>query len=182
IVDSATAAEKIGEPYEKEGYGIVTVHRHENIKSRKRMEKIVKIIEKSPRELIFPLHDNTRDALEKYGLLHRIQESDTVTIHELIDYPDFINMLKNADILYTDGGSMQEESLMYHVPCVILRNRTERKEGLATGINYLSKFEVEETRKKAEELVKKEKKDYKNPYGEPGVSKRIVDRLEEKLP
>jgi len=181
IIDSTKEAEKIGEEYAKEEYGIVTIHRHENIQSQKRMKKIIEILEESPRNLIFPLHDNTKAELEKYGLMDRIAQNDKIEIVDLVDYPEFINMIKGADILYTDGGSIQEESLIYNVPCIILRERTERKEGVREGINYLSKFEVSETIEKASELVKKDFQQASNPYGDPGVAERVVEKLEENL-
>lgn len=181
VVDSAREAEKIGETYDRENYGIVTIHRHENIGSKDRMEKIISILEESPRDLIFPLHDNTRSALQEHGLLERIQENDEIQIMDLIDYPDFINMIKGADILYTDGGSIQEESLIYQIPCIVLRTRTERKEGIDKGINYLSAFNVQRTSEKAAELVEKDFDNFPNPYGSPGVTKKIVEKLETDL-
>lgn len=177
IVDSAKEAEEIGNNFEKSNYGLVTIHRHENIGSEKRMKKIVSILEESPLELIFPLHDNTRAALENYGLLEKIEENEKIQIMDLVDYPDFINMIKSADILYTDGGSIQEESLIYNVPCIVLRNRTERKEGIETGINYLSKFDVSKTSERAREMVNQTFDDFENPYGESGVSDKVIEKL-----
>jgi UDP-N-acetylglucosamine 2-epimerase (non-hydrolysing) len=160
-----------------EDYGVVTLHRHENINSRKRLHKIIEILENSPRPLYFPLHDNTKHKLEQMGLLHRIEESETIETHELMEYPEFIQFLSQADIIYTDGGSIQEESIILNIPCVILRNITERKEGIQNEINYLSKFKVRDTIKEAQKMVKKEY-NVENPYGRPGVAKRIVEKLE----
>lgn len=181
IVDSAREAERMGSHYEKENYGLVTIHRHENIQSKKRMKKIIRILEESPRDLVFPLHDNTKAAFREHGLMRRIEENENIEVVDLVDYPDFINMIKDADILYTDGGSIQEESLIYKVPCIILRNRTERKEGLETGLNYLSKFDVSSTVEKAEEMADKDFNDISNPYGSQGVSEEILRKLEQEI-
>jgi len=74
---------------------------------------------------------------------------------------------------------MQEESLIFKKPCIILRMATERQEGLETNFQFLSKLNVEETNKKIEEYLspKFKIKPFKNPYGEEGVSKKIVDEL-----
>jgi UDP-N-acetylglucosamine 2-epimerase (non-hydrolysing) len=169
----------MGSPPNMENYGLVTIHRHENIRSRKRLEKIIAILKQSPRKLYFPLHDNTRAALADYGLLAELESTDKIKLGGLEEYPAFLNLLSHADILYTDGGSIQEESLLFKVPCILLRSKTERIEGLKTEINYLSQFKVEETVKKAAEMVENDFNHVRNPYGDPGVSRKIVSNLED---
>lgn len=178
VVDSVERALAIGDYHGREDeYGIVTVHRHENISSPERMEKIVSILEESPMELLFPLHDNTRATMEEYGLMERLEEA--VEVIDLVDYPEFLHLLRDAELVYTDGGSIQEESLIFGVPCVLLRQRTERQEGLETGIQYLSGLDVDATVEAARALLEKEVPDYTNPYGDVGVSEKIVSHLEE---
>lgn len=177
VVDSVERALEIGKDHGREDeYGIVTVHRHENISSPDRMEKIVSILEESPVELLFPLHDNTRATLEDHGLMERLE--DAVEVIDLVEYPEFLHLLQDAELVYTDGGSIQEESLVFGVPCVLLRERTERQEGLDTGIQYLSDLDVDATVEAARALLEKEVPDYTNPYGDVGVSGRLVERLE----
>jgi UDP-N-acetylglucosamine 2-epimerase len=74
---------------------------------------------------------------------------------------------------------MQEESLIFKKPCIVLRNATERQEGLNTNFQSLSKLDVEKTKEKIKEYTSKDFKikPYKNPYGEKGVSKKIVEVL-----
>ena len=71
---------------------------------------------------------------------------------------------------------MQEESLIFQKPCIILRNATERLEGLDFNFQYLSKLDVEKTKSKIQEYLNPKFK-IKNPYGEVGVSEKIVDLL-----
>ncbi len=181
IVDSATIAKgmfrkKVDAPRE---FGVVTVHRHENIKSRERMKKIVKIISSVNIPLLFFMHDNTRKFLKKYRLLDGIIHSENVEIRKLGAYPEFINYLSKAKIIFTDGGSVQEESLIFKKPCFLLRMYTERIDGLKTGINFLTKLNVEWTLKKAGEVLDGfEPPRFKNPYGEKGVSKKIAEHIE----
>ena len=74
---------------------------------------------------------------------------------------------------------MQEESLIFGKPCVILRKSTERPEGLETNFQFLTKFDVEKSKAKIKEFSSKDFKikKYSNPYGEKGLSKKIVDVL-----
>jgi UDP-N-acetylglucosamine 2-epimerase len=102
-----------------------------------------------------------------------------IKIMPLVNYFKFIFLLANCKYLITDGGSIQEESLIFKKPCIILRKRTERQEGLETGINFLTNLNVDY----AKEIIKKlendkfKVKNFKNPYGQPGVSRKIVNIL-----
>jgi len=112
-------------------------------------------------------------------LVDYIKNKKNIKIISLTDYNYFIFMLKNCKYLITDGGSIQEESLIFKKPCIILRERTERQEGLLTGINFLTKLNI----KKSREIINKIENDeikikkIKNPYGEKGVSKKIIKIL-----
>ena len=111
--------------------------------------------------------------------MDEIKKMKNVEITPLADYFSFIFMISNCKYLVTDGGSIQEESLVFKKPCLILRNRTERQEGLSTGINFLTKLNVEKTKKIIEKIENNELqiKVFENPYGKKGLSKRIVEVL-----
>ena len=87
--------------------------------------------------------------------------------------------MNNCKYLIADGGSIQEESLVFKKPCILLRKKTERQEGLSTGINFLTRLDVEKTKKIISDIEnnKLKVKKFKNPYGEKGLSKKIVDEL-----
>ena len=143
------------------------------------MISIVEVIKNVKIKGIWPLHDNTRQYLEKYGLMKEIEEMKNIKITPLIDYFEFIFLLANSKYLITDGGSIQEESLVFRKPCLILRERTERQEGIESGINFLIKFDMDYAKKIIEDIEnnKVEIKNFKNPYGESGVSKKILEIL-----
>ena len=92
------------------------------------MKKVVKILIDIAREekLIFPLHNTTLKALEKFDLLNEIANNPNIEIIELLSYFKFINLIKNAKYLITDGGGPQEESYYLGVPCLVLRETAER--------------------------------------------------------
>jgi UDP-N-acetylglucosamine 2-epimerase len=183
IVDSAlisyNKAKKMKLKLPGKNYALINIHRHENLNSKERMGKIVDILKGIKIKAIWPIHANTARAMEKYRLVSEIKNKRNIQLTSLIDYNDFIFFLANCKYLITDGGSIQEESLIFKKPCIILREVTERKEGLSTGINFLTNFDVAKTRRIIEEIehnLHKARK-FKNPYGEEGLSKKIVDIL-----
>ena len=184
IVDSALEAQKYfrGRTSAPREFALITVHRHENIRNRERMKRIVEIICGLPLPSIFFMHDNTRKFLEKYRLMEKLREAG-VDIRPLCLYPEFVRYEKKARIILTDGGSIQEESLIFKKPCFLLRYRTERVDALGTGMNFLTKLDVEWTLKKVEEVLEPGWKPprFRNPYGERGVSDKIVAILKEIL-
>lgn len=180
VVDAALEARKMSAGKSKTPNGrfaVVTVHRHENIRSKERMRKIVRIVGEVPIETYFFAHDNTLAALKKFGLLKVLAKK--VKLVRLSGYLEFIQWIAKSSLILTDGGSIQEESLVFGKPCLILRNRTERTEGLGTGINFLTELDVEYAKKRMEEVLSPgySLPKFKNPYGGKGVSDRVVGEL-----
>ncbi len=180
IIDSSLYAyKKIEKKFnkEKKEYVLINIHRHEHLRNRENLRKIVEIINSIKTRGIWPLHDNTEYYLRKYGLFDKIDKK-SILITPLKTYDEFIFLLANCKYLIADGGSIQEESLVFKKPCLVLRNRTERQEGLKTGINFLT-MDV----KKAKEIIKSldnnkiKIQPFKNPYGKPGLSKKIIEIL-----
>ena len=161
-------------------YGVVSVHRHENLKSRARMVKIVKILNEISKyvSLYIFMYNNTKKSLKIHGLYKYIEKNPNIHIRDPTDYIRFYKWMKNSKLLITDGGSIQEESIELRIPALLLRMKTERLEGLKTGLNYLTKLNVEKTLKKAIEFLEgKYPKNIKNPYGDRGLSKNIAELL-----
>lgn len=182
VVDSAEItyerAKKIHKKQKGE-YVLINIHRHENLVNEKRMSEIINVLKLVKTRAIWPLHDNTRQYLERYGLMKEVEKLKNIEITPLVDYFEFIFLIKNCKYLITDGGSIQEESLIFKKPCLILRERTERQEGLGTEINFLIKFDkdyVKEVIRKVEG-GKIKVKNFNNPYGKRGVSKKILEIL-----
>lgn len=182
IVDSVVLVDKLGKKikHPKGRYALVTIHRHENIKNRNRLKKIVDILNFVPIKTYFPIHDNTKKQLIKFNLYDKLLSNKNIEILKLKNYIEFIKWMKNSSLLITDGGSIQEESLVFKKPCLLLRMRTERIEGIIPRLNLLSKLDVEKSKKFLEYVLDKKWKPpkFRNPYGEFGVSKKVVDVLE----
>ena len=183
IIDSSliTYEKSRKENYEKpmQEYLLINIHRYENLKNKKRMKKIMEILKYTKIKGIWPLHDNTKRYLIEHDLIGELKKLNNIEITPLFNYGKFLFFIKNCKYLITDGGSIQEESLVFKKPCLLLRKKTERQEGLFTGINFLTKLNVNYAKKMIEKIENNELEfqDFRNPYGERGLTKKIADIL-----
>jgi UDP-N-acetylglucosamine 2-epimerase len=118
-----------------EKYSMATVHRLETLYNRKRLDEVISTLiaahNKVP--LVFIMHPPTAKRLRKYGLEKTLIDAG-VTIHPLMDHSTFLHLLKGAQFVVTDGGSIQEEVSYLGVPCLLLRKTTERDEGIGKNV------------------------------------------------
>ncbi len=113
-------------------YVVVTIHRLETLFSADRMKAVMSIVENiaAERRVLFVLHEPTRRQLERLGLMERLQRCRGLDAIPLQPYLKFLDLLAGADFAVTDGGSIQEECYSLNTPCLIMRAKTERMEGL----------------------------------------------------
>ena len=116
---------------------LMTCHRPSNVDSLCGLQKIVGICESLDDQIVFPLHPRTRNNLEKFSLLDRLEKHDNVTLLGPTGYFDFVSMMKNAKVVITDSGGVQEETTYLGVPCLTLRKNTERPSTITWGTNVL---------------------------------------------
>lgn len=123
-----TSPEKLNQ----ENYGVVSLHRAENIFRRQRLFKICELIEAAARHtpLLFVLHPSTRKKLVQYGLLSRLEANPLLTLVPRMGYTEFIRLVAAARFVISDGGGNQEELAYLGVPTLLMRRATERQEGL----------------------------------------------------
>jgi UDP-N-acetylglucosamine 2-epimerase (non-hydrolysing) len=125
-------------------YGIVTLHRFENFKDAEAVVKVVERVEQIARQhrLLFILHKPTLINLKKHGLYDRIAENPNIELRPRYDYFHFVKLLLSAEFVVSDGGSNQEECYYLGIPVILLRNVTERQEGIGRNV-VVSKFDPE---------------------------------------
>jgi UDP-N-acetylglucosamine 2-epimerase (non-hydrolysing) len=121
-------------PFEPEQFGIVSIHRFENIFNRSRLSNIVRLIEKAAAKypVAFVLHPATRKKLLQFGLLVELEHNPRIRLLSRMGYFEFVQLIKNAKFVITDGGGNQEELSYLRVPTLLMRKATERQEGLKT--------------------------------------------------
>jgi UDP-N-acetylglucosamine 2-epimerase (non-hydrolysing) len=132
LCDALRHSEQQTAPSRNGGYGLVSIHRFENIFFRQRLTQIVDMLIASDpsRPKLFILHKPTEKKLKEYGLYERLAACGHIELHPRYDYFRFIALLRGSDYLITDGGSNQEECSYLGLPCLLMRKATERQEGL----------------------------------------------------
>jgi UDP-N-acetylglucosamine 2-epimerase (non-hydrolysing) len=116
-------------------YGVVTLHRPSNVDDAAALRRIVQALEEisSTIPLIFPLHPRTRKNLDLFEL--RLPASIVTT--PPLPYMDFLNLFKDAKLVLTDSGGVQEETTSLGIPCLTLRDNTERPVTVTDGTNVV---------------------------------------------
>lgn len=130
---------RLTEPGKQSGYGLITLHRPSNVDSPQELKSLMDCLGKISRRvpLIFPLHPRTRKNLEQYGLPGPEHRHDGILYTNPLGYLEFLNLLLDARLVLTDSGGIQEEATFLGVPCITLRNNTERPVTTTVGTNYL---------------------------------------------
>lgn len=126
----------------KGGYGIVTLHRPSNVDSAESLGLLVAgLVEVARRlPLVFPLHPRTRKKLTEFGLTARF-ENAAIRLCEPLSYIEFMNLVSGSALAITDSGGVQEETTYLGIPCITLRENTERPITLTEGTNRLATAE-----------------------------------------
>lgn len=119
-------------------YAVVTLHRPSNVDEKETFAGIVSALMDVGQKLpvIFPVHPRTRSRIEEFGLEGPLTRSGVIMIDPL-GYIDFIRLYSGARIVLTDSGGLQEETTMLGIPCLTLRENTERPVTIEIGTNML---------------------------------------------
>ena len=130
---------------EPRGYGVLTLHRPSNVDDVSTLSGILTALETIQRRLplVFPLHPRSRAALEKANFQARVEAMDYLRIVEPLGYLDFLKLMSDARLVLTDSGGIQEETTILRVPCLTLRENTERPVTVELGTNRLVGMETE---------------------------------------
>lgn len=160
-------------------YGLVTLHRPSNVDNpdvlRPLGETLQVMAKKLP--LIFPIHPRTRGNLRQFKLEDRFK---AVHLVEPLGYLEFLALQKNAALVVTDSGGMQEESTYLGIPCLTLRENTERPITVTEGTNYLIGREMDQLQSVFNEILAgKAKKGSIPPYWDGNTGKRIAKIIAE---
>ena len=117
-------------------YGVVTMHRPSNVDDPEVLGRLTGVLREISERLplVFSVHPRTRQNVEKFG----IDPGPRITLLEPMGYMDFLNLWKDAVMVLTDSGGLQEETTALGVPCVTLRENTERPVTITEGTNILA--------------------------------------------
>jgi len=160
---------------EKGAFFLVTLHRAENVDSETRLGKILsglmRVRDEYSLPVLFPVHPRTRKMIDFFGFnLHDI------SLVEPVSYLDFLQLESEARLVLTDSGGVQEETCILGVPCVTLRDNTERPETVEVGSNIVSGVEEASILNAVEEMLRRDC-GWGNPFGDGCAGERIMNIL-----
>jgi UDP-N-acetylglucosamine 2-epimerase (non-hydrolysing) len=136
-IEASDARESMGLKSEK--YGILTLHRPSNVDAAEKLSGIVDSLEEIAADirLVFVAHPRTMKNLQRFKLLDRLNAVDGIDLLNPIPYIDFMNIVTRATLIITDSGGLQEETTYLGIPCLTMRENTERPITVTQGTNKL---------------------------------------------
>jgi UDP-N-acetylglucosamine 2-epimerase (non-hydrolysing) len=141
LVKERIVADTIGRELELKPreFGIVTLHRPANVDDKAVLTRIVGDLcaVSTSLRLVFAVHPRTRKRLEDFGLLQQIKAASGITMIEPLGYIRFMSLVREARCVLTDSGGVQEETTYLDIPCLTLRDTTERPITVTQGSNRL---------------------------------------------
>jgi len=159
-------------------YYLVTLHRQENVDSRERFGSILEGLERVAAAdglpVVFPMHPRSRKMMAEFGL-----EPRRLRLIEPADFLTFLRLESRARLVFTDSGGVQEETCILDVPCVTLRDNTERPETVDTGANILAGTSPDRIVACCREMLGRDT-GWVNPFGDGHAGSKILDILEGK--
>jgi UDP-N-acetylglucosamine 2-epimerase (non-hydrolysing) len=120
-------------------YSVLTLHRPSNVDSREALTEVFDILTSISREIriVYPIHPRTKKMIKEHKFLSKFKKLDNLLITDPLGYIDFVKLIKESKFVITDSGGIQEESTFLKVPCLTMRENTERPITIEKGTNYL---------------------------------------------
>lgn len=121
------------------GYGVLTLHRPSNVDDPRVLAGLLEAVEELQRQLpiVFPAHPRTRKRLEEFGFGTKVAALGGLRMCDPLGYLEFLGLVADAKLVLTDSGGLQEETTALGVPCLTLRENTERPVTVSEGTNTL---------------------------------------------
>ncbi|MCK4476353.1 MAG: UDP-N-acetylglucosamine 2-epimerase (non-hydrolyzing) [Methanophagales archaeon] len=158
------------------GYILVTAHRQENVDVKGRLKGILEglglIYNELNLPIIYPIHPRTKKKIKEFGL----EVPNGVELIEPLGFLEFLQLEANAKLVLTDSGGVQEETCILKVPCVTLRDNTERPETLEVESNVLAGVNQDKILEGVEKMISKQR-NWNSPFGDGKAGEEIVKIL-----
>ncbi|MFE3898495.1 MULTISPECIES: non-hydrolyzing UDP-N-acetylglucosamine 2-epimerase [unclassified Priestia] len=161
-------------------YFFVTCHRQENTNNKSRLTSIVnnlkEISENNQNKIVFSLHPGTKEKLQEFNLYSLLTDSKIIILDPPVNFARSIHLQKEAKVVLTDSGGLQEEACILKTPCLTLRDSTERPETIRCGANRLVNVEKENFLKILDSYNVLQA-NWSSPYDIEKPSEKIIDIL-----
>jgi len=158
-------------------YFLLTAHRQENVDNKERFQGVLQAMKQLHDRyclpIVYPIHPRAKKMIEHFSL-----DAQDITFIDPLDYLSFLQLQHHAKVIITDSGGVQEEACILHVPCVTIRDNTERPETVDVGANILAGTKPDAIVSSVETMSKKETT-WENPFGDGKTSRRILQIIQE---
>ncbi len=163
----------------KKNYVLVTLHRPSNVDVKENLERLLSMFEKIAQHLkiVFPIHPRTRKMFEQFGLSEQVRHNEKLLLTDPIGYLDFLGLLNSSSLVVTDSGGIQEETTYLGVPCLTMRENTERPVTVSEGTNQLMGFDYDAVVKESEKVFRGEFKKGRIPELWDGHSAERITKI-----
>jgi UDP-N-acetylglucosamine 2-epimerase (non-hydrolysing) len=159
---------------EKNNYITITAHRPENVDIHERLNNMLEglrlVKEKYNLPIVWPIHPRTAKTIKQFNL--KIPEG--IKIIPPMGYLEFLQLEANSKIILTDSGGVQEEACILKVPCVTMRDTTERPETLKIGSNVLVSVDPQKILEGVNQMLSRDTS-WKNPFGDGHAGESIIN-------
>lgn len=120
-------------------YGLITLHRPSNVDVKENLDNILQALFQIQRDLplVFPVHPRTRKQMKLFGFDDKLAHAPNLMLTDPLGYLDFLKLMAHARLVITDSGGIQEETTVLGVPCITVRENTERPITVTEGTNVL---------------------------------------------
>lgn len=163
---------------DEEDYAILTLHRPSNVDTEAVLAPLVEVMLQVQERMsvVFPVHPRTKKKLEEFGLLAKLKAAPKMVLQEPLGYLEFLSLLSGTKLVMTDSGGLQEETTALSIPCLTLRENTERPITVEQGSNLVVGVDPDKIWAEAERVFAGQGKRGAPPALWDGrASERIVD-------
>lgn len=161
-------------------YILITAHRANNVDIHENLIKLLDLVDKISKKfdytVVWPVHPRTIRKINE----HKLYVPKKVMKIDPLGYLDFLQLEKNAKIILTDSGGIQEEACILGVPCLTLRENTERPESVEVGANKIIGLDANKALTEIDKFLKSKKK-WENPFGNGRSGEKIINIISKNL-
>ena len=173
-IEKSTILDEIKSPT---NYALMTFHRPSNVDQLNTLTELVKTIQLCSNQIavVLPLHPRTKKSLQKHQLWSDVEQIPNLILTDSLGYLDFMKLVTNADIVITDSGGIQEETTYLQIPCITVRENTERPITITLGNNELIELNATKISERMVEKLNGSKKGEIPPLWDGHATERILD-------
>ncbi len=163
-------------------FGLITLHRPSNVDHPDLLQSLVDCFVEISNDLklVFPIHPRTKHNLDKFGIMPLLEDANNIILLDPLGYLDFLSLINRAALILTDSGGIQEETTFLGIPCITLRENTERPVTVTEGTNYLIGTDTNKIFETVSLILEGMGKDARIPkYWDGNAGDRIIEILAE---